>query len=43
MIRVKREDFDPREVSNVHKKASASRSVMYLAESTSRSVGGQEE
>ena len=38
MIRVKREDFDPREVSNVDKKASARAGVMYLAESTSLSV-----
>ena len=41
MIRVKREDLHPREVSNVDKQASARGAVMYLAESTSFSVGGQ--
>ena len=43
MIRVKREDLDLWEVSNVDKKASVRGGVMYLAESTSFSVGGQEE
>ena len=43
MIRVKREDFDPREVSNVDKKASARSGVMYLAESNSLSLGDQGE
>ena len=36
-------DFDPREVSNVDKKAFARGGIMYLAESTSLSVGCQEE
>ena len=43
MVRVKRENFDPREVSYVDKKASARGGVMYLAGSTSLSMGSQEE
>lgn len=43
MIRVKREHFDPSEVSNDDKKPSARGGVMCLAESNSLYMGGQEE
>ena len=43
MIRINCEDLEPREVGNVDKKVFVTGGVMYLADSTSFSVGDQEE